>query len=204
MKEYTIPETFLKSLADNTGLYSKCWLSWLLNYADDFQEIDFLEKFNFKDAKLKEDVEKILSEGLQILQQGDFKISGISKKSNNYTYEQKHLVDRVIDYLNQSIQSTFSSKTESTITKIIARNKEGFVYEDFIKVIDNQVAAWLGTENEKYLRPVTLFRKEKFENYLNAKKTIDGNSSKSTEQRIQKFGNIIKQAKQSFIPSTKQ
>jgi len=204
MKHYNIPEAFLKSLANDRGMYSKCWLSWLLNYADDFQEIGFLEKFNFNDEKLKEQVEKILSDGLHILQQGDFKISGVEKEHAKYTKEQRHLVERVIDYLNQSINTSFSSKTESTITKIIARSKEGFVYEDFIKVIDNQVAAWAGTSNEKYLRPVTLFRKEKFENYLNAKKTtIDGTTTSPAAERIQQFGNIIKQAKQSFIPSTK-
>ena len=46
---------------------------------------------------------------------------------------------------------------------------EGFTKEDFIKVIDNKVNEWLGTDMERYLRPETLFG-IKFEGYLNQKK----------------------------------
>ena len=44
--------------------------------------------------------------------------------------------------------------------------KEGYVIEDFKKVIDSKSKEWLNTDFEKYLRPATLFG-TKFENYLN-------------------------------------
>ena len=54
---------------------------------------------------------------------------------------------------------------------INARIKEGFTKEDFIKVIDNKVGEWLGTDMERFLRPETLFG-TKFEGYLNQKQKL--------------------------------
>lgn len=49
---------------------------------------------------------------------------------------------------------------------IRARLNEGFVEEDFFKVIDTKCKQWLNTNMEKFLRPETLFS-NKFEGYLN-------------------------------------
>ena len=45
---------------------------------------------------------------------------------------------------------------------------EKYTVEDFYSVIDKKTAEWLNTEQEKYLRPETLFG-TKFESYLNQK-----------------------------------
>jgi hypothetical protein len=45
--------------------------------------------------------------------------------------------------------------------------------EDFKRVIDIKAAEWLGTENDQYLRPQTLFG-TKFEGYLNQKPGLFG------------------------------
>ena len=39
--------------------------------------------------------------------------------------------------------------------------------DDFKKVIDKKCAEWKGGDMEKYLRPETLFKRSKFESYLN-------------------------------------
>lgn len=49
---------------------------------------------------------------------------------------------------------------------IRSRLNEGFVEEDFFKVIDIKSKQWLNTNMEKFLRPETLFS-NKFEGYLN-------------------------------------
>lgn len=74
----------------------------------------------------------------------------------------------IINYLNINTNNQYRPTTKKTQTCIRARINEGFVIDDFKKVIDNMAAEWMGTEWEKYLRPETLFG-TKFESYLNRK-----------------------------------
>lgn len=72
----------------------------------------------------------------------------------------------IIDYLNQRLGSGYKPTTKKTRELIRARWNEGFRLEDFKAVIDKKCVEWIGTEWEKFLRPVTLFG-TKFESYLN-------------------------------------
>lgn len=84
------------------------------------------------------------------------------------------IIEQVVNYLNERVGSNYKSNTPKTRDKIKARINEGFVLEDFKKVIDIKFIEWKGTEFEKYLRPETLFG-TKFESYLNqkVKKTLN-------------------------------
>lgn len=83
----------------------------------------------------------------------------LNKNTNN-------IYSRVIDYLNLKTGKTYKATTKKTQSLIKARIEEGFIEEEFFKVIDNKVSEWKGTDYEKYLRPETLFG-NKFEGYLN-------------------------------------
>ena len=72
----------------------------------------------------------------------------------------------VISYLNLKAKKNFKVDTASHQKFIKARLKEGYVIEDFKKVVDIMVAKWKGTEYEQYLQPQTLFG-NKMDNYLN-------------------------------------
>jgi hypothetical protein len=72
----------------------------------------------------------------------------------------------VISYLNLKANKNFKVDTASHQKFIKARLKEGYVLEDFKKVVDIMVAKWQGTEYEQYLQPQTLFG-NKMDNYLN-------------------------------------
>ena len=72
----------------------------------------------------------------------------------------------VISYLNLRAKKNFKVDTASHQKFIKARLKEGYVLEDFKKVVDVMVAKWKGTEYEQYLQPQTLFG-NKMDNYLN-------------------------------------
>lgn len=72
----------------------------------------------------------------------------------------------VISYLNLKSKKNFKVDTASHQKFIKARLKEGYVLEDFKKVVDIMVAKWRGTEYEQYLQPQTLFG-NKMDNYLN-------------------------------------
>ncbi len=74
---------------------------------------------------------------------------------------------KIIDYLNQKANKKYKPTSKATKSSINGRWSEGFRYDDFVKVIDNKVADWMGNEKmEQYLRPQTLFS-PKFEGYLN-------------------------------------
>lgn len=67
----------------------------------------------------------------------------------------------VLAYLNEVTGRKFSVSNELT-----ARLKEVTI-EEIKLVIDYKSKEWMGTKDQKYLRPETLFRKSKFEGYLN-------------------------------------
>lgn len=83
--------------------------------------------------------------------------------------EEKEIATRIIDHLNQATGSNYRATSKDTLSAISARLKDGFTEDDFYRVIDGRVMAW-GSDPKmvQYLRPSTLFRPSKFEEYLNA------------------------------------
>ena len=75
--------------------------------------------------------------------------------------------DEVIDYLNEKTGKHYRSKAAATRKLIKARFAEGYTLEDFKRVIDTKTSQWLNTDQDKFLRPETLFRPSHFESYLN-------------------------------------
>lgn len=75
----------------------------------------------------------------------------------------------IVNYLNQKTGSHYMAASKNTIAMIKARMAEGHSTDDFKHVIDVKSAEWLGTDNEQYLRPETLFCAKHFESYLNQK-----------------------------------
>jgi len=97
----------------------------------------------------------------------------INKECNECNKKEKTQMPfyEIIVHLNQKSGKDYKTATKSTQKHIHARWEEGFRLEDFKKVIDIKVSQWKGTENEKYIRPETLFG-TKFEGYLNEKSNI--------------------------------
>lgn len=74
----------------------------------------------------------------------------------------------IIDYLNSKTGKKYRATTKATQRLINARLKEGFVLDDFKRVIDTKVDAWQNDlKMQEFLRPETLFG-PKFESYLNS------------------------------------
>lgn len=82
-------------------------------------------------------------------------------------------VKEIIDYLNMVTNKDYKYKTKKTIDCIKARMNEGFVVDDFKKVIDIKAKQWINDPKwNKFLRPETLFG-NKFEGYLNEQITVE-------------------------------
>jgi uncharacterized phage protein (TIGR02220 family) len=75
----------------------------------------------------------------------------------------------LVHYLNQKTGSQFR-ESDASLTPIAARLSEpGVELEGCKTMIDRMCARWKGTEQAEYLRPTTLFAKEKFDSYYAAK-----------------------------------
>lgn len=90
----------------------------------------------------------------------------------------------IIEYLNTKTNSNYKHGTPKTKTLIKARYNEGFNIVDFKRVIDVKTNDWLGTDNEKYLRPITLFGTN-FESYANQK--VVANSPEFKNSKVNKL-----------------
>ncbi len=77
-------------------------------------------------------------------------------------------IKNIVDYLNSKLNTKYRYDTQSTQKHIKARLNEGFIYDDFVAVIDKKYDAWHDTDMAMYLRPETLFG-NKFQSYLNEK-----------------------------------
>ena len=109
-----------------------------------------------------------------------------------------NIYSRVIDYLNKKANTKYRATTKKTKDLMKARLNEGFIEEDFIKVIDNKVGEWINTDMEKYLRPETLFG-TKFEGYLNQQESAN-NGKYNNGQCSNRWG--IGENKKSFNINT--
>ena len=82
--------------------------------------------------------------------------------------ETKELVVAIVNDLNETTNRTFKANSALTVRSIAARINEGFVFEDFKKVIAFKTKEWGNDSKMKeFLRPETLFG-NKFESYLQA------------------------------------
>ena len=73
----------------------------------------------------------------------------------------------IIDDLNARAGTSFKEDSKASRKLIRARWAEGHRLEDFREVHKRMVTAWRNTNMEQYLRPSTLYRATKYENYLN-------------------------------------
>ena len=193
MRYFVIPETFFKSLSEKPKLYSRVWFYWLSSgYATEILDPFFLEKIEVimpvSTTYTKEEIKEIYTFGVQLLREGKFEITDVKHKrrKEKITDEEKQFAEKVITYLNEKTGSTFTIKNNSNLELILARIKDGYSFSDFKIVIDTKCDDWLTSDWEKYLRPITLFNKTKFETYLNTKK------NGSTKTTTNKFDNLLK------------
>lgn len=92
---------------------------------------------------------------------------GLASSENGNGSKKQQLLEatEVLQFLNRKALRSFRAKP-ATLKPILARLNDGASIEDCKVVIGRKLAEWKGTEQEKYLRPKTLFAAENFENYI--------------------------------------
>jgi uncharacterized phage protein (TIGR02220 family) len=179
MKSITIPLDLLKAIGEKPHTYRIYWLKWLTDYPHELFRNDFCEFFQNemlgKNLNL-ETITEIYSFGIGFLKDGSLIISENKRAKKQYSEEVIDTANKVLDYLNDRANTTFT-KSKANMEVVSARLKDGYSLIDFKRVIDKKCNQWLNTEQQKYLRPITLFS-NKFENYLNESETIITNDNR--------------------------
>ena len=82
--------------------------------------------------------------------------------------ENEKLIEKeILEYLNKKAGKNYKP-TEATLAPISARLNEGYTKEDCLRVINTKVPQWRGdSKMDGFLRPETLFGKQKFPGYAN-------------------------------------
>lgn len=92
----------------------------------------------------------------------------LSESESESESDKKDICRDVIDYLNESLGTKYTTKNKTNMSHINARLAEGHTLDDFKKVIDRKAAQWKDDPKmSSYLRPETLFCSKHFESYLN-------------------------------------
>jgi uncharacterized phage protein (TIGR02220 family) len=76
------------------------------------------------------------------------------------------IAGEVIDRLNSLTGARFRPDGKEARKSIGARIADGHTLDELLEVVEKKNAEWHGTDMERYLRPSTLFRPSKFEEYL--------------------------------------
>lgn len=82
----------------------------------------------------------------------------------------------ILEILNKALGKNYRP-VAANLKHIASRIKEGYVLEDFVKVVRSKQDEWIGTNMEIYLRPETLFG-PKFDSYLQTAKALQSESNK--------------------------
>ncbi len=118
----------------------------------------------------------------QMLQQVDEHSSSYIEKDE----EKEKIITEIVVYLNEKSKSDYRPGTKKT-RELISARLDTYSADEIKKVIDIKCAEWLGTEQEKYLRPETLFNATKFENYVNQRPREIKEVCPYTPEEINKF-----------------
>ena len=92
---------------------------------------------------------------------------------------------RIFNYLNSKTGKSYDYTKYIDNQDLLMHLNEGYVFQDFKKIIDNKCQQWIGSTFEQYLRPETLFGK-KFKLYLN---------ERNSQTKLEKLVKSVEKAK---------
>ena len=185
-------EIFSKFTKDDEGNYYNQRLEQEIEKRKKYSDSRRQNRLNkSKEEKSDEDMSDICNSYVLHMENENENIN--KNKIINKDKEISKLITEIISYLNKVTNSNYKSTTKKNQDLIKARLNEGYIVEDFKKVIDIKTAEWVGSEMAKYLRPETLFS-NKFEGYLNqkalgqaSKPIIKSNKFHNFEQTISNY-----------------
>ena len=107
------------------------------------------------------------------------------KKEKPKINDNTEIINVIIDHLNKCAGKNYKPNSKIAISNINARLKEGYEFDDFVKVIEIKTIKWKGSKMEDYLTPNTLFG-NKFESYLNEKLATEKTKQENNYEQVSK------------------
>lgn len=160
---------FSKFVKDENGLYYNVRMEVEANKRRAYIESRSNNRKGNKNEDMKEHMKKDMNEDMSNHMTSHMENENINENIN----KDINVIKDIITYLNNKLNTKYRYSTQAIQKHIKARLNEGFVYDDFVKVIDKKYDAWHNTEMAMYLRPETLFG-TKFQSYLNEKGATNG------------------------------
>lgn len=141
--------------------------------ANRYTQIDLINAETYRGAGIDEGQVPVPVRGQPRANQGPTK--GHNGRSREGKKERKELpceagaspdVSReVLNWLNEKAEKNFRP-SKTNLDFIQCRLRDKILPEQLKAIVSRKVREWKGTEREKYLRPATLFNREKCEQYL--------------------------------------
>lgn len=122
------------------------------------------------------------------------------KKEKEHKQKHKDIIELILSDLNEKSGRNYKY-CDSNIDIIDPRLEEGRTLEDFLHINTVKCQEWLTTQQEKYIRPETLYSKKHFESYLNQPlpDKVLSKFSEKTQQTIQNMKEILEGDRQDAI-----
>lgn len=155
---------FSKFVKDENGLYYNVRMEVEANKRRAYIESRSNNRKGNKNEDMNEDMKKHMNEDMSNHMTEHMENENINENKN----KDINVIKDIITYLNNKLNTRYKYTTKDIQLHIRARLNEGFVYEDFVEVIDKKYNVWFGTDMAMYLRPKTLFGTN-FQSYLNEK-----------------------------------
>ena len=160
---------FSKFVKDENGLYYNVRMEVEANKRRAYIESRSNNRKGNKNEDMNEHMKKDMNEDMSNHMTKHMENENINENVN----KDINVIKDIVTYLNNKLNTKYRYTTQAIQKHIKARLNEGFVYEDFVTVIDKKYDAWHNTEMAMYLRPETLFG-TKFQSYLNEKGANNG------------------------------
>lgn len=174
-------------------LTSKCIQNIYIEATKRRNRIDVFKEYLLLDEKNVNILNKnvnIIELNVNINTQSKVKESKVKESKKDILSDKSDGIDYkiIINYLNEKLGTAYRPSTPKYRSLIHARFEEKFTVDDFKYVIDIKFQEWNGTEQEKYLRPETLFG-TKFQSYRNQKRqlTKEERDEKSEKEVIDEY-----------------
>ena len=93
-------------------------------------------------------------------------VKNLRRKEDLLSCEHDDAIRTVIDRINEITGQNLQPSAKVHRENISARLNDGFSLEDLISIVETKSAEWMGTKQQVYLVPKTLFRPSNFDRYL--------------------------------------
>jgi uncharacterized phage protein (TIGR02220 family) len=178
-KNHKLPYMALYKYLVSVGLKHLCfcpvrWNAHSLKAMEDMQDTYTVVEISryMKANGLKPDSRQTINQ--YMIDNNIVPVTKYSRRIKEMKKEYETMFGKIMADINM-VSRTNYQLTDTNRKRVFRWLEKGYTVDDFKRVHRHKHKEWLGTENEKYLQPSTLYRPCHFEDYLDASKNVNLN-----------------------------